>query len=237
MAPVKAIWAGWTDFYLNSKLHIIVCGRAGFIWDFEKDEETGKKDLIKTGIKMKGESEMGYEPSLLWEMERQQIANVHGGFRMSRQAIVLKDRFGVIDGHVGTFDQRDTDAALRQTFDFFRPHLDLLTPGAHSPVNTEKQTNMGMDDSGDDQWAKERKTRVILCEEIQGEIVAVFPGQSAAEKKMKADILQEIFHTRSWTAVEGMDSVRLREGLEKIREKTRKAQPAAVAPREAGQEG
>ena len=30
-AKIKPTWGKWTDFYLNSRLHIIVCGRAGDI--------------------------------------------------------------------------------------------------------------------------------------------------------------------------------------------------------------
>jgi len=32
--PLKAQWGKWTDFYLNAPLHIIICGRAGFEYDF-----------------------------------------------------------------------------------------------------------------------------------------------------------------------------------------------------------
>jgi len=35
------------------------------------DEESGKKNLEKTGIKMKAKGELGYEPSLLVLMERE----------------------------------------------------------------------------------------------------------------------------------------------------------------------
>jgi hypothetical protein len=43
---------------------VIICGRAGYEYDYFEDDE-GKKQLEKTGIKMKAETEMGFEPSLL----------------------------------------------------------------------------------------------------------------------------------------------------------------------------
>jgi hypothetical protein len=51
-------------------MHIIICGRAGYEYDYFQDD-AGKKQLEKTGIKMKAEGEMGYEPSLLVLMERE----------------------------------------------------------------------------------------------------------------------------------------------------------------------
>jgi hypothetical protein len=40
--------------------------------------------------------------------------------------------------------------------------------------------------------------------------VNAYPGQAAADKKAKADLIHMAFGTRSWTAVESLDSKRLR---------------------------
>ena len=50
--PIKSAWAGFTDRFLSSKMHMIVCGRAGSIYEYQTNEETGKKELITTGTKM-----------------------------------------------------------------------------------------------------------------------------------------------------------------------------------------
>lgn len=205
---IKQVWNKWTDFYLNTALHIVICGRAGFEWEHEVNEETGKKELMKVGVKMKVEGEFGFEPSLLIEMEREQEKDSDGGFHVHHRATVLKDRFSIIDGAT----------CLEPTFEFFKPHVSLLTPGAHHPIDMTVKTDTGVSDDGDTEWARERKTRVILCEEIQGEIVHAIPGLSAEEKRMKADLLHTTFGTRSWTAVESMASDRLRVGLSAIRE-------------------
>jgi hypothetical protein len=206
-AQVKGIWNGWTDFYVNSPLHIIICGRAGFEYNMEENEDTGRKELQKVGIKMKVEGEFGFEPSLLVEMDRVQESNGSGGFVLRRQATVLGDRFGVIDGK----EAYDPD------FEFFRPHIEMLKPGAHAPINVDIKTKTGVDMDGDTDWARERKTRAILCEEIQGELVNAYPGQTAPEKKAKTDLIYLAFSTRSWTAVESMQSLILRRGLALIR--------------------
>lgn len=235
--PVKKKWAEWTDLYLNSPMHIIICGRAGYEYDFEKDDESGKKELVKTGIKMKTEGEFGFEPSLLVEMEVDQIPNGDrpGKFSQVRTATVLKDRFAVIDGSVFTFPgnkangKPDRKADLKAVADAFGPHLELLKPGAHSAVPTNV-TPMQVDETGGDDFAKEKKTRQILCEEAQGLIVSLYPGQSAVEKKAKVEIVEQCFGTRSWTAVESMDSGKLRVALDALRKFVETKQPKAETP-------
>lgn len=208
--PIKDKFGRWTEFYLNSRLHVIVAGRAGHEYDYEDNEETGKKELIKTGVRMKTEGEFGFEPSLLVEMDRIQVRDA-GKLtgRVIRQATIIKDRFAVIDGQ--QFENPG--------FDAFLPHVALLSPGAHSPVDVESRTAMDIDESGDAEFARERKARAILAEEIQGELVARWPGMTAEEKKGKAALLHDIFRTRSWTAVENMQSTQLREGLKRLRER------------------
>lgn len=190
---IKGKWAEWTDFYLNSKLHIIIAGRAGYEYDYEENEETGKKELMKTGIKMKTEGEFGFEPSLLVEMER---ITKTGSKDMLHRATILGDRFNLIDGKV----------VDNPTFDFFKPHIQALTPGAHAPVDTEVKTNLDYDEFGDSAFHQEKKRRTIACEEVQGLIVSLYPGQTAAEKKAKSDLLDDLFGTRSWTMMEDMGS-------------------------------
>lgn len=202
---IKTTWARWTDFYLNSRVHVIICGRAGFEYDFEQDQETGRKELVKTGIKMKTEGEFGFEPSLLVEMERMQTLGEQT--TLFHRATVLGDRFGILDGK----------SCLNPKFDFFLPHIELLTPNAHAPIDTTLKTDTGVDESGDTEWQRERRERQILTEEIQGMLVAHYPGQTAEEKRTKANLLETFFGTRSWTKVESMKAVDLRAGWDRMR--------------------
>jgi len=203
---IKGKWAEWTDLYLNSKLHIVIAGRAGFEYDYEENEETNKKELIKTGIKMKTEGEFGFEPSLLVEMER--VQKLGDKTEFLHRATVIGDRFGVVDGA-----QRDNP-----TFDFFKPHVMKLTPGAHAPIDTEIKTDLGVDQDGDAQWQREKRERTILCEEIQGELLRHWPGQTKEEKQAKLEAIEKAFGTRSWTRVESKVSIMdLRNGLKVLK--------------------
>jgi len=138
-------------------------------------------------------------------MERDQVPDGKGGFKLVHIATVLGDRFSILDGQT----QENPD------FEFFKPHVAMLRSGAHAPVDTTTKTATGADVEGGE-WEKEKRQRTILCEEIQGTIVSKYPGQSADEKKAKADLLQQVFNTRSWTKVENMQSDVLRLGLQKL---------------------
>lgn len=208
--PIKAKWAEWTDLYLNSKLHIIICGRAGYEWDFEEREDGSGKDLVKTGIRMKTEGEFGFEPSLLIEMERIQLRDSENRLtkKTIHRATVIGDRFAVLDGH----------SCDDPTFDFFLPHIEMLTPGAHAPIDIETQTNMNIGEDGEDQYHKEKRERIILVEEIEGELMRQWPGQTKEEKTAKLNAVEIAFGTRSWTKVEGMNKEKLQAGLASIRD-------------------
>jgi hypothetical protein len=85
-------WGRFNELFVNSPCHIVMCGRLGFDYDFVEDER-GRRQLEKTGVKMKAESEIGYEPSLLIQMERYQDLDSKGHVsRQWRTATVLKDR-------------------------------------------------------------------------------------------------------------------------------------------------
>lgn len=200
---IKKLWAPWPDFYLTSPLHIIVCGRGGHEWEMREDEESGREVLTKTGTKMKVETEFGFEASLLVEMERinEQATGI------SRRATIIGDRFGVIDGR----------SQENPTFEFFLPHLELLKPNGHIPVDVTSRSDPDVDESGSG-WSREKKQRVIFAEEIQGELVRKFPSMSASDKAAKSSLVWGIFGTRSWTAVENLRSDILKQGLSVLRE-------------------
>ncbi len=201
--PLKQTWREFTDRYVNSKLHIIVCGRSADRWDEVEDEE-GIKELKKVGTKMRTETEMGYEPSLLVEMEAVQLSPKAGGQYIHR-AYVKKDRFDVINGQV--FDNPG--------FESFLPHIELLNLGGE-----HKALEVGRDsqDIFDNENIGEKKIikREILLEKIGNEIKLLYPGQKEEEKVARLKFMKDIFGTHSWTEVTNMKIEDLEKGLKKI---------------------
>jgi len=221
---VKNQWQPWLDAFSNSKVHMIVCGREGNEWGNQENEETGRLELVQVGKKMKVEAEFGYEASLQVAMHSEQrmaklVKKKKQGNKAAEVeklprtivnvATIIKDRFDVMNGSVIEYPDGE----------HFMPFLQRLNPAAFAPVdNAVKSDNIIQEADSTGSLAYEKRQKAIACEEIQGECLRVWPGATAKEKLMKAAIIHEVFGTRSWTAVESMDSPTLKVGLEKMRQ-------------------
>ena len=192
--PIKKKWSEWTQFYLNSSLHIIICGRAGYEYEMEVNEETNRKELIKSGVKMKTETEFGFEPSLLIEMERIQVPHKEHGFVMVHHATIVKDRFGVMDG-------AEMD---NPTFDFFLPHIALLTPGANTPIDMSKRTPMQVDEIGQDQFDRMRSRQKKAWEEIENGLAIIYPSSQGKDKQARYMIFSELTGSTSELKIQSL---------------------------------
>jgi hypothetical protein len=198
---LKGEWGKFTDAFINSPLHIILAGRAGYEYDYF-EEEGGRKELEKTGIKMKAEGEMGYEPSLLVLMERNQRIENGSVAATWREATILKDRSTLLDGKVF----RDP------TFADFLPHVERLNLGG-------KQLGVDTSRTSEHMIPKDRRDyapvqRKIVIDEIQTLLTLHHPGQSAQDKTTKLKLLLKHFDA-SWVEIEEvMPLDRLREGYD-----------------------
>lgn len=206
---VKREWRiNFTDLYLNSPLHIVMCGRQGYEYDMQVND-AGKKELIKTAVKMKAEGETGFEPSLLIQMEQEQKIKDGSVTGIDNVATVLKDRADVMNG-----------AIIRNpTFESFLPHIKRLSiGGAGVAIDTTRDSGSLFTEDGEEKWSHERRLREIYCEEIKGLMVKHgLDGTSADVKKRRMEIVQGIFGTMSWTAVENMKAERIKDGFEQMK--------------------
>ena len=228
-AIIKGEWKQYTDYFVNSKIHIIVCGRAGYEYDFDFNED-GTKDLIKTATKMKVETEFAFEPSLVIEMERtsetkeelkehlgktdkkskeaKQTHKPQTGSKWIHRAYVLKDRTDTMNGEI--FDY--------PTFDNFLPHFKALNIGGeHLGVDTSRTSEDRFDKEGKPQWKRDQERATIALEEIKAEVDKYMPSNSAVEKKAKIYLAQLVFGTASGAALEKMSADQLSQGLKRIK--------------------
>src|SRR5262249_7285861 len=86
-----------TPFTDADNCHILFTGRAAWEYKMEVNEETGKKEFNQTGVKMRGDNEMAYEPDVVVLMERMQDVT-RKGIKPYKRATILKDRARLIDG-------------------------------------------------------------------------------------------------------------------------------------------
>lgn len=198
--PIKAEWAKFTDRFLSSHLHMIVCGRAASVYEYQKNETTNKMELITVGSKMATEKEMGYEPSLLIEMVK---TRVNG--RIVNTALIEKDRSDTLNGA----------EIARPTFDSFLPHIQFLNIGGehHGSMEQHDSKELFDGDEGASSFDREKRRREIEAEELQGVFVKYgLDGSSKDSKEQRLDLLERIFGTRSWTAICDLPSQRIRDG-------------------------
>jgi hypothetical protein len=216
---LKGEWRKFTDSFVNNRLHMIVCGRAGNEWDYFKDE-TGKMELRKTGTKMAAEKEFGFEPSLVLENERISKVELYEdatakGFVYT--ITVLKDRWpdSSIVGQTLEFDpeKRNGDNPV---FVALLPHISRLNLGGEQMGLDVSRTSEGMFPDGQGDYERKRKEKAIVLEAISEFIPYAISGKTAAETKRKKELLQNAFGTMSWKSVEERCVSELRAGFRSI---------------------
>lgn len=190
--PIKRTWAEFTDLFLSSRVHMIVCGRAGSVYEYqEKEDGSGKKELITVGTKMATEKELGYEPSLLIEMLIDRDAG-----KIINTAFIQKDRADRLNGKEIQFPN----------FEKLKPHFDALNIGGEHNGSMHKRDSKELfTETGEDTAGAEMRRRDIALDEIKEEILkAVGQGMTAAEKAARADMVEKISGTRSWEKLASM---------------------------------
>lgn len=204
--PIKSEWATFTDRYLSCKAHCFVCGRAGSIYEYQKNDETGRMELITTGTKMATEKEMGYEPSLLIEM----IKHREDG-RIVNRAIVEKDRADLYNG-------KFIDSP---SFESFQKHFEFLNIGGeHFGSMDARDSTDRFNAGGEDNWSAEKRQREIWAEQLKDLFVMHdLDGTAKDVKKQRVELLQNTFGTSSWTAITSMQAEKIEAGYMALKQK------------------
>ena len=218
-SEIKPEWRQFTDKFLNSHLHIIMLGRAG--WDFDQvvDDE-GVKELTRTGTKMKVETDLAFEPSISLEMERVRANAGRIGSAFDYRLWVLKDRANLVNGEFRTFPPMKDDKLVlgseNPVFKFILPHIQALNLGGdHTGIAPGGKTSELF--NSDRSVAEMLKRRDIALEEIKDEMTLAIPGRDQESTKTKLELLKTVFDTTSWTAIESMPLAIVKGGLDKIR--------------------
>ena len=191
----------FSDRFVDADGNIVFTGRGGFSYEKEedtKDPETGKVkkgQFVKSGVKMKLAGETPFEPDLNVWMELQQEIGKNGKLSIWREAQVMKDRSGVIDGAI----------LKNPTYKMFQPVVKFIIGVPTGPVNgTSDNTSLApTEDYG--HYAR-KQAREIEVEKIKGQFEKFALGTTKEEKQVKALILEKCFGTFSATEIEKMDA-------------------------------
>lgn len=198
-APLKGEWQKFSNAFINSKCHSIVLGRAGNMYEMELNEDTGKKEVIKTGTKMKAEGEFGYESDILMEMER-----IVENKKITNRCFVIKDRTNTMNGKMIDFPK----------FEDFKSVIDFLNLGGeHIGVDT-KRNSKDLFDSPDNSHYEQKKQQEIAQEELKDFLVENdLAGTAVAVQKRRIELLKQTFGNSAWSYIQTLPASEIRDGI------------------------
>lgn len=186
--------------FVMAKCHIIFTGRAGYEYTDEKNQETGKREIFKSGIKMKAETETAFEPDILVLMQKvhdliSETKTIH------REAMVIKDRTTKIDGQI----------FKNPTFDNFYPAIKVLLDGTLREVH-------GVDipdtfEEFENKFSEIGKEKARIIAELEGCFEIMGLGTGAQDKQVKAWTLSQVYGVNSTEMVERKNISVMREGM------------------------
>ena len=206
------VWDAWVRQFRASPLACIFTGRLAWEWG-DSDTEYGEVEKVKLGTKMRGDSDAGYEPNLLIEMERvdnfkrDKISKKKQG-EISHVARILKDRRMVLNGR--SFAWKDLNAYqagdYQTVYKALAPHFATVSEQASSireAVATRTSAELFQPVSGESAYAERLRRITVAAEEFQATSRVLWPGETEKAKACRQAAIEAIFQTRSWSAVEG----------------------------------
>ena len=226
--PITKYWdKEFTTFYVNSPLHIMLCGRLRYEYDSTVNEK-GKLEFYRADTKMGAGGDIGYESNLIAHVAQVDNASaqlelhhtvskeeraktmdaIRHGLAIDFVLTIEKDRQRKLQGKRFVFqptgdDAKDTEAVAA----IFRPNIQwLLGNASHRGIQDAGETTERLADivpttEGLRQWKQDERKRAIALEELEGQMLKFFPGAQGKDKAMKIAVLEEQLGTRSWTKI------------------------------------
>lgn len=188
--------------FVMAKCHIIFTGRAGYEYTDEKNED-GKREIYKSGIKMKAETETAFEPDILVLMQK--VTDLISEKKtIYREAMIVKDRTTQIDGK--TFKN--------PKFDDFYPAIKVLLDGTLREVHGA--TIPDTFEEFENKYSEIGKEKDRIKAELEGCFELMGLGTGAADKQVKAWTLSQVFAVNSMEMLERKNIAIMRDGLKVI---------------------
>lgn len=216
---VKPTWkAEFSDPFVNDPYHVIMCGRAGYEYTNEINAETGKREIFKSGVKMKVEGETAYEPDMLVYMERfEQVLGKEK--KVWREATIIKDRSTILDGKTFT----------NPSFEDFKPAIEaMLKNPVERDENVITEGDVKMLFKTEEEKSDWRRERDKAREELDGLLNRIAPSSGGKDRQLKLDLLDKAFGTTSDTAISEMKPDEIRAGYKMIGEEAVKMGIAVI---------
>lgn len=185
----------WQEKFSNKFVNVtgscVFTGRGGSQYAMEENEETHKKEFIKTGVKMKLAGETPFETDLnIWMDLNQEI--IDSKPHVWREAQILKDRSGLIDGM--TFKN--------PTFKDFKPVVEFILSVPIGDVKGTSNTS-NLASSEDYSYMDKKDNKEIFLDKIKNLFAKHdLDGTAKENQKLRIKINELIFGTASKVEIE-----------------------------------
>ena len=223
IGEAKERWAEFTSIYDQCNLHWLVAGRLGHDWenvDIEDEDGKIKNELLKGQTKMKAEGDFSYEPDLVIELTSADDPDAADYKRLKRGgrikkiasgqihiALVKKCRVRALNGQMFSWPDKPTykPGDYLKVAECFKPYFDFLNIGGEHVAFDATRNSSGIIDTtrGNDFYQMKRR-REIALEEIKGALGCVWTAATGKDAAAKGEVINALFGTHSWTAVETM---------------------------------
>jgi len=187
----------FSDRFVNIDGNCVFTGRGGYTYEMEQNEETKKKEFVKSGVKMKMAGETPFEPDInIWMDFNQEI--VDDKPVIWREALIMKDRSGLIDGK--TFKN--------PTYKDFQPVVKYLidVPKGNVAGSTNKENIAPKENYT---AYENREKREIEMEKIKNIFDKEGFSSGKEDKMYKVKITEKIFGTSSTIEIEKLKAEEL----------------------------
>lgn len=191
--------------FVMAKCHIIFTGRAGYEYTDERNEETGKREIFKSGIKMKAETETAFEPDILILMQKVQDL-ISEEKSIWREAMVVKDRTTQIDGKI----------FKNPAFEDFYPAIKVLLDGTLREMHGAQIPDTFAE--FENKYSEFAKEREIMVAEIDACFELMGLGTGAQDKQVKAWTLNQVYGVNSTEMLSKKNNTVIKNGLNVIKE-------------------
>jgi len=198
----------FANAFVEAEGNIIFTGRGGNAYEKEDDEhyENGqlkkKGQFVKSGVKMKVQSETAFEPDLNIWMEQKQITDSQGNIKeVAREAFIMKDRSGIIDGK----------SIINPTYADFKPVVDFIcsTPTGTVAGATSNDPLV----HGEEEFDRKKDQRVVLKDRMKASFVKMgLSSRNGAQAQLIAVISESIYGSPSSEVVMRLQTPELEEG-------------------------
>lgn len=206
----QMVWSQWVDTWKASPMHCLFASRLGFKYGQSVDEN-GDVQHIKLGTRMRGDSDAGYEPNIVIELES--IEDTELRHHKTRGKVgtnthwmrIVKDRMMVLNGRNFPFAELNAykQGAYQPIYKALSGHIDKLAIGA-VPRESLSRSSTGLFSAprGESAYAERQKRVDVAYGEVDKSIDMLWPSANGTDdKRIRAIVKKILFGVRSDAAI------------------------------------